>query len=318
MEGYDTRNCLLTHGNITSLTNSIELIRTGSFSQSPELLSRLQDLNKAGINFTFPDEETIHLSEFLSSKGIKKRSQWLNKALLADERTILLCLRGGYGASDLISLIPYGKLDTSPPKLVVGFSDVSAIQMALYTKLKWPSLHAPMPGTAYWGQSGHEDIEQLINLLKGSLKKGSVSIHNKTHLPNPDDSLTGTLVGGCLSVLTNLIGTPYLPTNLKGHILFLEDINEPPEKVYRYLNQWLHSGLLEGVIAIVLGHFSFSNPENIFNMIRDRMSPIPIFHSPDFGHCSPNFPLGLGSLATIKGKKLNWEWMPHMMPIHLL
>ena len=119
------------------------------------------------------------------------------------------------------------------------------------------------------------------------------------------------LFGGCLSVLTNLIGTPYLPASFAEQILFFEDIGEHPGKILRYLNQWYQAGLFAKVHHIVLGDFngldSFGyDKQSLCKEVYER-TKITVSSSSKFGHCSPNYPLGVGYWGQISSNSLSWN-----------
>src|SRR5690606_37337080 len=100
--------------------------------------------------------------------------------------------------------------------------------------------------------------------------------------------------------------------SLRGHILFGEDTDENPARLMRALNQWKESGLLDGAVAVVVGHL-----KNLGEKIPDcaeyvyrefaRRLDVPVFKSVDFGHVSPNRPMLVGADATISGNKLTWR-----------
>ena len=177
------------------------------------------------------------------------------------------------------------------------------MQSALFAKLAWPSIHGPMPGTELWGQHGREDLTQLYQMLaQPEQMSGSIPL---TPL-SPMQEAEGWLFGGCLSVLCNLIGTPYFPQSLKGAILFFEDIGEHPGRVLRMMNQLLMTGLLAA--ALVLGYFGEETLyENIYRAIARRL-PVPVFTSQAFGHLSPNYPLVIGARARIRNQHLLWSY----------
>ena len=125
-----------------------------------------------------------------------------------------------------------------------------------------------------------------------------------------DTVVQGTLIGGCLSVLSALIGTPYFPKSLQGHILFLEDTHETAERILRFWNQWLDCDLVADLAAVVLGRFTDLSGEHDEEWLVTRLAErctVPLFRSPDFGHISPNHPLVIGAGARISGRVLEWR-----------
>lgn len=110
-----------------------------------------------------------------------------------------------------------------------------------------------MPGSAAWGDIHSAAMRTLLDIMRGTCREGGMAVEALDDYGTRE--IEGTLFGGCFSVLTNLLATPYLPRSLAGYILFFEDINESVWKLLRYLNQWRFSGMLDGVQAIVLGRF---------------------------------------------------------------
>ena len=127
---------------------------------------------------------------------------------------IIWAARGGYGVSDLL-----GEIDFNGQKstIFIGFSDFSSLMSARYAKSGGLSWHASMPGGAFWYDD--KNVNAFLKQLESRSPAGEISIQEKT-----SKKIQGKLFGGCFSVLTNLIGTPYFPSSLEGHILILEDI----------------------------------------------------------------------------------------------
>ena len=243
----------------------------------------------------------------LEIQGIEIRLGALQSALDSNSR-YLLSARGGYGASELLSRLDWDALTKEVPRVLIGFSDISALQSALYARLKWPSLHAPMPGSSLW--QGGEDVRALLDLLRSDRPwTGSIDVAPVSR--TPELKCQGRLFGGCLSVLSNLVGTPNLPSDLSGHILFFEDTGESAPRLLRYWRQWLDSDLLKGVSAVVFGRFtemgSMTEADSWAVTELAARTPCPVFSSRDFGHVTPNLPLAIGAQAEIRHDQLLWN-----------
>ena len=243
----------------------------------------------------------------LEIQGIEIRLGALQSALDSNSR-YLLSARGGYGASELLSRLDWDALTKEVPRVLIGFSDISALQSALYARLKWPSLHAPMPGSSLW--QGGEDVRALLDLLRSDRPwTGSIDVAPVSR--TPELKCQGRLFGGCLSVLSNLVGTPNLPSDLSGHILFFEDTGESAPRLLRYWRQWLDSSLLKGVSAVVFGRFtamvSMTEADSWAVTELAARTPCPVFSSRDFGHVTPNLPLAIGAQAEIRHDQLLWN-----------
>jgi muramoyltetrapeptide carboxypeptidase len=293
------------------VNTTIRIIRPASREQVDLLPNRIKSLEKSGFQVRFDDLPTDPQWTYTSS-SIPNRSKSLRDALEEKDVDIIVAARGGYGCSDLLSSLDFDHLRMVKPKTIVGFSDTSALHSALYTHLGWQGLHAPMPATSLWND-GDQDIKvwekTIHSLASGSPIQGSIEI---TPLDADVTSASGKLFGGCFSVLCNLIGTPYFPTSLAGHIIFLEDTGENPARISRYLNQWIQSGALKDAAGLVFGYL-----QGLGSAIPDcapyvyeelaRRSPVPTFWSKDFGHVTPNYPLLIGADAQIANNKLVWK-----------
>jgi len=304
------------------LKNRIRIIRPASREKEDLLSDKLKQFEKIGFITDFEDIP-IDPSWGYSSGSQENRASALEAALFSKEAQLILAARGGYGCSDLLPLIDFQKFEHEDLSLIIGFSDISALHSAFYTKLGWPSLHAPMPATALWDFEA-KDVASLICLMndfsQGKILRQSLSVkliptESISRVSQKNPALKGKLFGGCFSVLTNMIGTPYFPKDLSNHIIFIEDLQENPARLLRYLNQWIQSGAFEKATALVVGYLKDmgegveDNAEFVLREIAKRCA-IPVFHSKDFGHITPNTPLLIGSDATIKGNELVWTFDP--------
>jgi len=289
---------------------TVRIIRTSGL-ESPDLLpGRIQELAGQGIQVRY-DPLPLDGSWPFVAASAALRAEALAAALAESGTSAVLCARGGYGASDLLDLLPWERLRGLSPKLLIGYSDVSALHSALFARLGWPCLHAPMPATSYWGEAGEQrDIDALVQILSGGDLAGTIRL--KGSFPQADVPIEGWLFGGCFSVLTNMLGTGYFPQSLSGAILFFEDLGENPPRLMRFLNQWRQSGALSGVKAIVVGCLvKCGGPDDetqslVAKQMAERTN-LPVFTSSDFGHLSPNFPLGIGASARIEQGGLSWR-----------
>ncbi len=287
----------------------VQIIQIASKEPAGILEERLQQFKDTQLSVEFTPVSGQQHSWPYSIAPVKDRSHMLNEALLNPQTKYIWCARGGYGVSDLLPLIPWNKVKSVKPKIIIGFSDICALQSALYTKLAWPSIHAPMPGTASWEKNTDQNIKGLISSIKKNQFSGKLSL---TAIGDDLEApVSGKMFGGCFSVLTNLIGTEYFPSTLDDHILFIEDIDENPGRIMRYLNQWLQAGILANCKAIILGAFKDCIPSGqpddlIYQQFSERCG-VPLFSCQQFGHIEENTPIGIGTAGTIKESKLVWQ-----------
>ena len=283
----------------------IRIIRPASRETDSPLEKNINYLEQNGFVVRYddikPDPEWHY-----TAGSVETRAQALTNALLEKDVDIIWAARGGYGCSDLLHLLPWPLLRSIARKRIIGFSDCSALLSAFYQKLGWRGIHAPMPGSHLWGKDGnYSDIDMLIQLIKQQSPDCELPLQHLT----PHKSAQGWLFGGTLSVLSNLIGTPFFPTDLNGALVFLEDVSETPPRIIRMFNQWRHSGALKRVNGIILGHFKdcaksdADTQKYIYEEIAKR-SPVPVWQTNLFGHISPNYPLKIAAAAEIHEDRL--------------
>ncbi|APV60762.1 muramoyltetrapeptide carboxypeptidase [Salmonella enterica] len=229
-------------------------------------------------------------------------------ASLTSPDTIVMPVRGGYGASRLLDRIDWQALATRQqrdPLLICGHSDFTAIQAGLLAQVNIITFSGPMLAANFGAETLNTFTEQHFWL---ALRKAQFTVEWQGDGPQCD--VQGTLWGGNLAMLISLIGTPWMPTIDKG-ILVLEDVNEHPFRVERMLLQLEYAGILNRQSAIVLGSFSGAAPneydagyslESVYAFLRSRLS-VPLITGLDFGHEQRTVTLPIGANATLKNTR---------------
>jgi muramoyltetrapeptide carboxypeptidase len=220
----------------------------------------------------------------------------LHAALADDEVAAIHCLRGGYGTMRLLPGIDTALL-RARPKLLMGYSDITALH-ALWAAEGLPSLHAPMPASDLIRPGREDDEAALVALLQAGLPAGTVLAPElEPGEPVHAGVAEGVLIGGNLSLVAALTGTPWA-WNPHRAILFLEDVSESLYRTDRYLQQLALAGVLHAVSGIVLG--SFTESEAPEALLRERLLPLarelgkPLLGGWPTGHGTPNRPLPMG------------------------
>ncbi|EGK5027524.1 muramoyltetrapeptide carboxypeptidase [Salmonella enterica] len=229
-------------------------------------------------------------------------------ASLTSPDTIVMPVRGGYGASRLLDRIDWQALASRQqcdPLLICGHSDFTAIQAGLLAQANVITFSGPMLAANFGAETLNTFTEQQFWL---ALRKAQFTVEWQGDGPQCD--VQGTLWGGNLAMLISLIGTPWMPTIDKG-ILVLEDVNEHPFRVERMLLQLEYAGILNRQSAIVLGSFSGAAPneydagyslESVYAFLRSRLS-VPLITGLDFGHEQRTVTLPIGANATLKNTR---------------
>ena len=189
------------------VTTSIYLISPSFYPDENLVEQRIKDLNIYAEYTIKRPPVRARLNSLFTMDTVENRLVDLLFAVQSHDAHIILAARGGYGASDLLPLIPWKKLANLEPRCLVGFSDISALHSALWTKLGWPGLHGPMLGSPLWGQNSSADISALLALLQnGQPQQGMLRISPVAApamlSPQAPEALEGWLFGGCFSVLT--------------------------------------------------------------------------------------------------------------------
>jgi muramoyltetrapeptide carboxypeptidase len=268
-----------------------------SFSYNPERVEKgLAILRDFGLSPELPPGTDAKEGYFAGPD--EHRLSLLERALLEPGTKALFAARGGYGAARLLPRLPYAALRGSP-KILVGFSDITALSLGLYAKAGLVTLHGPNVGSLSWDE---ESTARLKALLFGEALPRFSLPAPKTLAPGKAE---GILLGGNLSLVASLVGTPYLPS-LRGAILFLEEIDEKPYRVDRMLTQLILAGVLDEVAGVLVGQFSGcvdpSYPRPTWEeVVAERLANrgVPVLGGYPGGHEKVNWPLLVGAPAAI-------------------
>ena len=208
----------------------------------------------------------------------------------------ILCARGGYGLSRIVSQLDFIKIKAHP-KWVIGFSDITILHAALQ-KQGIQSIHGPMSAGFGKGDAGLPYIMALKQMLEGAAQ----TVEAKAHPANLLGHSEGNLVGGNLCLMTHLIGGEN-QLDTKGKILCFEDVGEYHYNVDRMLIQCKNAGLLDGLAGLVVGGFTEMKDEaaefgeTVIDMILriTKGAQYPICFDFPISHELNNMPVQLGA-----------------------
>jgi muramoyltetrapeptide carboxypeptidase len=223
------------------------------------------------------------------------RAEALNAAIASPAIRAVICLRGGYGSLRLLSRIDWESA-RSHPTLLVGYSDVTALHLAFYARSDWIGVSGPV--VTEWAKLDADTLDPFRRLVE----TGTLSLDDAALRPVNRGTATGPLLGGNLSVLSRLVGTPFAP-DWDDAILVLEDVAEAPYRIDRMLSHLQHAGVLDEVGGVVLGDFGDGateadeptlSLETVFaDYFDDR--PYPVATDLPYGHVLPRYSLPIGA-----------------------
>ena len=233
------------------------------------------------------------------------RAGELNALFAREDIDAIFCLRGGYGTLRILDRLDYETM-RSHPKLVVGYSDITALQLAIYCKIGLPSLSGPMVAPD-WPKIDAASESMFWRLAGGKAPIEIIGPYGETLAGAKNGSAEGVLLGGNLTMICSLLGTPYLP-DLTGSILFVEDVGEQPYQIDRLFARLRLAGVLEQLGGLVFGAFTHAKrrkgrPSFALDEVLNHYAqfvPGPVARGLVYGHFADKCTLPIGVKASIE------------------
>jgi muramoyltetrapeptide carboxypeptidase len=222
--------------------------------------------------------------------------------MVRDDRVdAILALRGGWGAARILPLLDYDEI-AAHPKPIVGYSDITALLLAIYARTGLVTFHGPVGISSWTGITARNFVETLVEGRPPALGPETRSSRDRTVTVTPGTA-EGPFVGGNLSVMAGLAGTGYLP-DCTGHVVFFEEVSEDAYRIDRLLVQLELAGVLRDPAAVVFGQCSRCSSDagwTAERTIREHLAgyPCPSFIGAPIGHASPVYTLPVGLPATV-------------------
>jgi muramoyltetrapeptide carboxypeptidase len=241
------------------------------------------------------DERAGEINEYLRDPGVR----------------MIMPVRGGYGVSRILDRIDYAALRRDP-KIIAGYSDLTALHLGAARHARVVTFHSPMamrdlwreqePAYAFAARSFRRAVfaEQYRTGERGFVVEGPEGHQAKALVGG---KATGRLLGGNLSLVVTLMGTPHT-LEPKGAILFLEDVSEPAYRIDRYLSQLRLGGVLDQVAGVVLGSFTTKDEKeekDTDRVLKDYFGKlkVPVVTRYPVGHTPQNATLPHGALVEL-------------------
>ena len=246
---------------------------------------------------------------YLAGKD-EDRAREINDMFANPDVHAIFALAGGWGAARLLPLIDYEMIRRNP-KVLLGFSDVTSLLIALYARCGLVTFHGPT-GNSSWNTFTAGYVRRL--LMEGeavTFENPAERGDNLTPVENRIQTIMagtarGRLVGGNLTVLSSILGSGYLP-DWDGHILFVEDVGEDIYRVDRMLTQLDLAGVLQSLTGFVFGRCTRCEPDSSYSsftlmeVLADHIRPlgIPAFYGSMIGHIRDKFTVPIGVSAEV-------------------
>lgn len=265
----------------------------------------------------------VQMSETIGRKSTylagtdDERVNELNQAIRDSQVRAIFPARGGYGLTRILDKIDYEAL-AKDPKVIIGYSDLTALHLAVARHVGLVTFHSPMPMSDLWKGRAPE-VSYAGDLFLRTLEQSRYSSGTVGYeIPYPANhrpealakgKATGRLLGGNLTLITATLGTEYA-IQPQGIVLFLEDIEEAPYRVDRMLSQLRLCGVLEQVSGVVLGDFTYKNGSEKKQMeavFRDYFdgAKYPVIWNFPVGHIAENATLPQGVLVELDADTLS-------------
>ena len=223
----------------------------------------------------------------------------------------IFCVRGGYGTPRLLDKIDYSLIRKNP-KILVGYSDITALQMAIIKRTGLVTFAGPMVSTDFHNNVSPFTEEMFWRLLTSNKKFGNVKQpDNEKIFELHKGHAKGRILGGNLSVFTSLAGTQFMP-ELKEKILLLEEIGELPYRIDRLLNQLRLNKVFAQIKGVILGSFIDCNEHDpmkktlsLGEVISEYLegTKMPVVYNFKHGHIRNNITVPLGIMARLNTSK---------------
>jgi muramoyltetrapeptide carboxypeptidase len=225
----------------------------------------------------------------------------LNDALRDDEVRGVLCLRGGYGAQQIVDDLDFDAV-RADPKPVLGFSDITAVHAALWCETGLVTVHGPTAGQFERGPASVTTLGARRALMTADPVTVAASPAESTHGVRVEGHAEGTLLGGNLAMLASTIGTPHA-LDLTDAILLLEDVTEAPYRVARMLVHLKRAGWLDGVQGVAVGQFTdcVDKGPTVEQVLSEQLGSlgVPVLGGLPIGHGDQQVAVGLGVPAVL-------------------
>jgi muramoyltetrapeptide carboxypeptidase len=228
----------------------------------------------------------------------------------------IICIRGGYGSPRLLDKINY-RIIRDNPKIFVGYSDITALQLAFFAKTGLVTFAGPMAAVDFSNDVSSYTEELFWAIITSNKKLGKIKLPDDEKLASFNKNhAKGRIIGGNLALIISIMGTEYLP-QFKDKILLLEDIGELPYRVDRMLNQLKLAKIYSKLNGIILGSFvdcyehdPMKKTLTLGEVVDDYIGKLklPVIYNFPHGHIKDNVTVPWGISVKINASKASVEF----------
>jgi muramoyltetrapeptide carboxypeptidase len=284
----------------------IRVVSLASPVEEDRLQKGCDELVRLGYKPKFDRESVLARDGFFAGSAASRVAA-LKEAFAEPTTRAIICSRGGYGSNYLLEGL---SVALTSPKLLIGYSDFTSLQIFLWQKFRWVTLCGPMVAAGLDKGAGAPegyDRDSLIRAVMETKQGWVVDLKGETLSPGV---VEGTLLGGCLTMVETSLGTPW-ELDTRGAILILEDRAMKPWQVDRALMHLKQAGKFRGVGGVILGEFPESaapaGSESVRDVARRILGPlgIPVVWGAPIGHTARpmlSLPLGVRARLSTNGK----------------
>lgn len=231
--------------------NLVRIVSLSSPVDGHRLEAGNRELARLGYKIKFDEASTLASDGFFAGTGADRVAA-LKEALTETDSRAIFCTRGGYGSNYLLDGL---SVALASPKILLGYSDLTSLQIFLWQKFRWVTFYGPMVASGFdkgAGAAEGYDRETFTHAISETRHGWVIDLKGtETLVPGKVD---GTLLGGCLTLIETTLGTSW-ELDTHGAILVLEDRGMKPWQVDRALMHMKQAGKFRGVSAVVLGEF---------------------------------------------------------------
>lgn len=290
-----------THWHYLAPGDMIEIIAPG-YGCSPEMLVAVREaIEQLGFRAHIP--KNLLGDDPFCSHNDDERLGHLHAALMNPESKALWCIRGGYGSARLIP--PLATLPVnSRAKLLIGFSDITALHLFFTQHYGWPTLHAEVLLRLVGKPGGERGLAEIRDILLGEEKQVAFNLLPLNEAALKAGTVTSSVTGGNLSLIQTSIATGWQLKG-KGKILMIEEVDERGYRIDRMLEHCMQAGIIEGIDALIIGDMIGGEERDgrpLGEIALRRFAealPVPVLKCPGIGHGAINRPLPFGAPAVL-------------------